>query len=71
MGILLRIDSENGTTLVKIKPEIAGKIKSLLQSANGEEWPDEVNSLLDEGEEIEIPRVNTCGDGWGWFDPRS
>jgi len=69
-NVLLQVESESGTELISIDQASATKIKKLLQGA--EDWPDEVNELLDKGRVIDIAGVvNTMGDGWGWHEPEN
>jgi len=67
--VLLQLETENGTEILSIDVASAIKIKQLLQRARGEDFPDEVNELLDRGRVVDVVGiVNTSGDGWGWIE---
>lgn len=65
-NVMIIVESEEGTQVLSFDRKTVERIKQLLLSS--EEWPDEVNQLLDQGTPADITgTVNTMGDGWGWY----
>lgn len=61
---------EGETQLVKMSAADARRAKKLLLDARDQddEYPEELNDILDKAEIIPFPTIDTSGDNWGWYE---
>jgi hypothetical protein len=65
--IMVVSESEDGNEIVELDEADALECKRLLEKGREiDEWPDEVNDILDKGRKIKMPIIDTSGDNWGW-----
>lgn len=67
--VFVQIESEEGSYVVEMSKEDAATAKKLLTKAmRSDEWPDEVNTIIDRSKKLRLAgTINTMGDGWGWY----